>query len=77
MNNNWITVDEFQKESNEDYCWIVYKGRVVEAYHNHKQHFMASKYSDNRYLEECITCVQIIDRPHAPSKPDTEDNTNE
>lgn len=63
----WIEVREFQQEANEGWCWIVYKRRVVEAYHDHEQHFRFHRWSDNVYMTECITHVMPWYKPQMPS----------
>jgi hypothetical protein len=62
----WITLEQFQSEANEGWCWIVYKGRVTEAYHDHVGFFKFHRLSDNCYMTECISAVMPFDRPAPP-----------
>ena len=64
----WQSVEDFQKEANEGLCWIVYKGRVVLAYHSHKQDFVSIKLNNFIYMTECISSVMAINPPEKPSK---------
>lgn len=63
----WISVEEFQLEANEGWCWIVYKGRVVEAYHDHDGRFRFGRYSTNCYMTECISWVMPWVVPQPPT----------
>ena len=63
---SWQPVGKFQQEANEGWCWIVYKGRVTEAYHDHNQFFRFHRLSDNCYMTECISAVMPWDRPSPP-----------
>lgn len=64
--NEWMTIDEFQQESNEGWCWIVYKGRVVVAYHDYRQKFRPNRLSDNMFMTECISHAMPIRNPDPP-----------
>jgi len=64
----WISVDECQEESNQGWCWVVYNGRVVSAYHDHKGVFRVSDYTDNFYMTECISAVMVWEKPAPPTK---------
>lgn len=64
----WLTLDEFNQEANEGWCWIVYKGRVTEAYHDHQGHFRFHRLSQNVYLSECISAVMPWPYPEAPTE---------
>ncbi len=66
----WISVEKFQEEPNEGVCWIVHKGRVKHAYHDHKSMFRFSPWSDNVYMAESITAVQPILTPEPPTQED-------
>ena len=61
----WQTVEAFQEEPNEGYCWIIYKGRRVEAYHMNYT-FLFSKYSTSIFSHEHITFAQSIPIPEFP-----------
>lgn len=63
----WVSVEEFQQEPNEGECFILYKGRVVFAYHDHRERFMFGKYSNNCYMTECISAVMPIVIPSPPT----------
>ena len=63
----WQTISDFQSIANEGWCWIYYKGRVVEAYHDHKQNFRFHKHSDNVYMTECITHAMPWYMPPSPA----------
>lgn len=67
MTTNWQTLQEFQSEANEGYCWIQYKGRVTIAYHNHDQIFMFTQHSSNCFMTECISAVMPIIAPQPPA----------
>ena len=67
----WQTLEEFTETPNEGWCWIAYKGRVVEAYHDHKGLFRFSPYSENVYLTECITAAQAMVMPDRPTSRST------
>lgn len=67
-NKKWIPFDEFDIEPNEGWCWIVYKGRVVEAWRDYVGNFMFHPYSENCYLRECISHAQLMNRPLTPAK---------
>ena len=62
----WQTLEEFTNEPNEGWCWIVYKGRVVEACHDHEGMFRFHPNSRNVYLSECITFAQAMVMPDRP-----------
>ena len=64
----WISVEKFQEVPNEGLCWIVHKGRVKHAYHDHKSMFRFSPWSDNVYMAESITAVQPILTPEPPTQ---------
>ena len=64
----WQSVDDFKKEANEGHCWIVYKGRVALAYHDHKGFFRFNRTSTGMYMTECISSVMAINPPEKPSK---------
>ena len=68
----WVSVDEFQQEPNEGECFIVYKGRVLIAYHDHREYFLFSKYASNCYMTECISAVMPIYYPSPPTGKDNE-----
>lgn len=63
---DWISVEEFQEEANEGLCWILYKGRVTDAYHNHKGKFLFHRGSACGYMAECITGVIPMYPPEPP-----------
>ena len=63
----WQTLEEFTETPNEGWCWIAYKGRVLEAYHDHKGLFRFSSFSENVYLTECITAAQAMVAPAMPA----------
>ena len=67
QNCEWVTVQQFQQEANEGWCWIAYKGRVVEAYHDYHGRFRFHRMSDNVYLTECIAYVMPWYRPELPA----------
>jgi hypothetical protein len=62
----WQSVEEFQSVPNEGLCWIIYKGRVVEAYHDHNEVFRFHKHSTNCYMTECIPYAMPINAPQPP-----------
>lgn len=62
----WLTVDEFQATGYEGWCWISYKGRVTEAYHNHKGEFRFHSLSQNVFMTECIRAVMHWPCPEGP-----------
>lgn len=64
----WQTVEQFQSEANEGWCWIVYKFRVTEAYHDHEQRFRFHRLSTNVFMTECISAVMPWDRPAPPDQ---------
>ena len=64
----WKTVPQFQSEPNEGWCWISYKGKVVEAYHDHEGLFRFCKHSRSVYMTECITAVLAWPVPDAPKR---------
>ncbi len=64
----WILFEEFDLEPNEGWCWITYKGRVVEAYRDYTGTFKFSPYSENCYLNECISHAQLMIIPTPPDK---------
>jgi len=68
----WISVQEFQSTPNEGWCWIVYKGRVTEAYHDYKKHFRFHKSSYICYMTECISYVMPWPLPEPPRSKDDE-----
>lgn len=51
----WISVEELG--AYEGWCWIVYKGRVVESFRDHEYAFRFNRWSNNVYMEECISAV--------------------
>lgn len=61
--NPWQQIDEFENEANEGWCWIIYKGRVTEAYRDREGFYRFHRLSPNCYLRECITLVMPFDRP--------------
>ncbi len=67
----WINIDEFLKTPSEGLCWIIYKGRVVSAYHHHNGSFAFSAASLDRYTTECITKVIPIMKPVKPIEQNT------
>ena len=67
ISSRWRTLDEFTETPNEGWCWIAYKGRVIEAYHDHKGLFRFSSFSENVYLTECITAAQAMVAPAMPT----------
>lgn len=62
----WLTIAEMCGGSYEGWCWIVYKGRVVEAYRDHEYNYRFGKHSQHVYLSECITHVMAWPLPSAP-----------
>ena len=64
----WIKFNEFDLEPNEGWCWIVYKGRVVEAYRDHTGAFKFHPYSENCYLRECVSHAMCMIRPEVPER---------
>ena len=69
MNDKWQSVEEFKEQEHVGWCWIVYKGRVVEAFYVIPQGiFRFSKYSCNCYMTECITHVRTWDKPELPNE---------
>ncbi len=62
----WLSVEEFQLEPNEGECFIVLKGRVVMAYHDHKGYFLCSKNSIDCYMKERITKARTVKYPDKP-----------
>lgn len=62
----WISVEEFQSTPGECWCWIVYKGQVVEAYHDYKKHFRFYRSSYTCYMTECISAVMPWPLPSPP-----------
>lgn len=63
--NNWTSVKAFQETSFEGYCYIVYKGKTLLAYHDHYGFFRFSMHSSNCYMAECITKVMPLEFPDA------------
>ncbi len=68
MRSRWISAQEFDLEQNEGWCWIVYKGRVVEAYHDHQGCFLHHRHSNSAYMSECVSFVQKMIQPAEPCK---------
>lgn len=68
--NPWQQIDEFEQESYEGWCWIVYKGRVVEAYHDHAGMYRFHRMSTNVYQRECIRAVIPMRIPHWQELPE-------
>ena len=64
----WVSVEEFEKEANEGWCWLVCKGRVVKAYHDHNGLYRFHIGSQNVYQRECITYAQPINPPQPPKE---------
>lgn len=63
QNSQWVSVETFQQEANEMWCWIKYKGRVVHAYHDHNEIFRFHIHSSNCYMTECISAVMPLPTP--------------
>lgn len=63
----WIPVSEMETDSYEGWCWIVYKGRVTEAYRDHEYSYRFAKYSQNVYMTECISWVMPWEYPATPN----------
>ena len=68
MNEQWQSVDDFRKEANEGHCWIIYKGRVVLAYHDHEQFFRSNRVGGVIYMTECVSSVMVLNPPNKPSE---------
>jgi len=67
ISSSWETVEEFQQQANEGWCWIVYNGRVTEAYHDNAKMFRFHRMSDNVFMTECISWVMPWIKPSAPN----------
>ena len=67
MQDKWLSVEEFKKLNNIGWCWIVYKGQVIEAFY-YEGIFRFHKTSCNCYMTECITHVKTWDKPELPIK---------
>jgi len=63
---SWISLEEFSRKPNEGWCWIVCKGRVVSAYHDHEGVFRFSNYSKNYYITESISHAMPWYYPEPP-----------
>ena len=67
MQDEWQSVEDFKEQNHIGWCWIVYKGRVVEAFY-YQDIFRFSKNSCSCYMTECITHVKTWDKPDLPIK---------
>lgn len=65
----WISLEEFAKKKIEGLCWIAYKGKVQSAYADPYGILRHHKHSTGCHLRECITGVQVIDKPKMPVHP--------
>jgi hypothetical protein len=63
---NWQPFERFDIEPNEGWCWIIYKGRIVESYRDHNGQMLFYPNSANCYMRECITHAKPIIRPDIP-----------
>lgn len=66
---DWMTVEQFTQTKLLGHCWIVYKGKVVQAFYSYKDIFLFSSNSPNAYMTECITAVAKLDFPKMPKLP--------
>ncbi len=62
----WVAAEEMSTDSYEGWCWIVYKGRVVEAYRDHDYRYMFGRMSSNVYMRESISHVMKWPYPEPP-----------
>lgn len=66
--NSWLTLEEFEvlaKDGFEGFCWIVYKGRVTDAYFDSSTggKFRYYRLSSECFLRECIKAVMPFQKP--------------
>lgn len=64
----WLTPEAFKREHGEGWCWIVYKGRVTEAYHSAAGFFMHHPLSRGCYLSESVSRVLPWVEPDMPEE---------
>ena len=72
MNDKWQSVEDFKKQDRVGWCWIVYNGRVVEAFYVLTGTFRESKHSCHYYEAKFITHVKTWDKPELPIKKENE-----
>jgi hypothetical protein len=65
----WVTVEEFQKEANEGHCWVCMKNkRVAFAWHTNDQRFLFHAWSTNQF--ENVTHAIPLFHPAPPQGED-------